>query len=227
MVHVRALKNGLWFYDKPTNAHYKYFQTRIILLHQNVSVIPLTVNRVSYYRNTIISNYILLIRHPVDVRRSNQPKRVEKKIVIEHMYKYELVGLSQSYKIYPTRWFTWHFYGKLLPGKRNGDSSLLSTVSLYSSYEETLFMQNGAPTFSLFRSVHVLTIIFLNDGLGVEEKLNGAPENSPIFLTACSFFGVWSKVRSSDYSQERLLNVNNKYKLLHCCFIFCWLYIPV
>ena len=76
MVHVRALKNGLCFSDKPTNAHYKYFQTRIIVLHQNVSVIPLTVNRVSYYKNTIISNCILLIRHPVDGRRSNQPKHV-------------------------------------------------------------------------------------------------------------------------------------------------------
>ena len=47
--------NILYLCDKRTNAHllYKYAQSHIIILPQNVSVAPLTIIRVSYNKNAI------------------------------------------------------------------------------------------------------------------------------------------------------------------------------
>lgn len=44
--HIRALKNILYVYNQQIHI-YKYVQPHIIILHQHISVIPVTNTRVS------------------------------------------------------------------------------------------------------------------------------------------------------------------------------------
>jgi len=43
----------VYWYDKPTNANHVNVQSHIIILHQHISVTPVTTIRVSYNKNTI------------------------------------------------------------------------------------------------------------------------------------------------------------------------------
>lgn len=51
-----SLKNFIYLYNKPTNAH---VQSHIIMLNQHVSANPVTIIRVSYNQNTINPQYTI------------------------------------------------------------------------------------------------------------------------------------------------------------------------